>query len=367
MKILQIIHSLNPGGAERLVVDLSNELCRDDSNEVSVISLKNRKDRNENFYEHELSPQIKFVGMNFGDGAKLNYLVRLSRVIKEINPDVVHVHCQIHYIVLAFFLNSKCRFVYTLHNRADILLSGVRKNIAQLFSRFRRFNIVSISDSNRNSLQEYSGIKNDDLIYNGRAVPEKTVHYDVTKEYIESLKVYDDVIFLVIAKCSKQKNLALLIDSINTLAIEGTHIKLLVIGDNYENTEMGRELISASGPSIHFLGTRNNVADYFHLCDAFCLSSIFEGMPITLLEAFACGCTPISTPVSGSIDIIDDNVTGFLSPDFSTDSYVKTLRRFLNSKGTIDKSELKSIFNKNYSIRKCAQSYLSLYKQNNNN
>ncbi|MGQ7853134.1 glycosyltransferase [Pedobacter sp. WC2501] len=364
MKILQLIHSLNPGGAERLVVDLSNELSANDANHVTVISLKNRSERNEDFYEHELSNRVRLIKMNYGDGAKFSYLLKLSQKINELKPDVVHVHCQIHYIFLAFILNRKCRFVYTLHNRADILLNGVRKTIAQLFSKSNRLKIVTISDSNRTSLHEFSGITNDVLIYNGRAVPVKTPQYEETKIEIDTLKANaDDLILLVIAKCSKQKNLKLLIDSINALTARDYHLKLLVIGDNYQSTDMGRELIALAGPSVHFLGTKNNVADYFNLCDAFCLSSIFEGMPITLLEAFACGCTPISTPVSGSVDIINDGITGFISPDFALDSYVKTIERYIQFKDQVNKGKLKDVFNKNYSIEKCALEYHSLFNK----
>jgi glycosyltransferase involved in cell wall biosynthesis len=55
-------------------------------------------------------------------------------------------------------------------------------------------------------------------------------------------------------------------------------------------------------------------------------------MPITLIEAFACGCTSLSTPVSGAIDIITHGITGFLALDFSEKEYTETLRYFLKVK-----------------------------------
>jgi hypothetical protein len=84
MKIVQIIHSLNPGGAERLVVDLSNELSCFKDNKVFLISLKNRVCRNENFYQSELSKEVEYIPMNFEDGFKLSYLFRLSKTMKHV-------------------------------------------------------------------------------------------------------------------------------------------------------------------------------------------------------------------------------------------------------------------------------------------
>lgn len=51
--------------------------------------------------------------------------------------------------------------------------------------------------------------------------------------------------------------------------------------------------------------------------DIFCLSSNFEGMPITLLEASLAGLPAVSTPVCGAVDLIKDGVNGFLSKSHS--------------------------------------------------
>ena len=57
---------------------------------------------------------------------------------------------------------------------------------------------------------------------------------------------------------------------------------------------------------IFFLGLKKNVGDYLNNSHAFILSSLNEAMPISLIEALACRCIPLSTPVSGSVDIIQN-------------------------------------------------------------
>ena len=75
----------------------------------------------------------------------------------------------------------------------------------------------------------------------------------------------------------------------------------------------------------------------------------------------ACKCIPISTPVSGVIDLIEDGKTGFISNDFTEESYIKTLVRFVENYKKIDKELLYELYKENYSIEKCSISYLKVF------
>ena len=65
--------------------------------------------------------------------------------------------------------------------------------------------------------------------------------------------------------------------------------------------------------NIYFMGSVPNVQDYMKTCDFLCMSSKYEGMPITLLEAMANGLIPIVTPVEGILDLITDNINGIIA------------------------------------------------------
>ena len=86
-------------------------------------------------------------------------------------------------------------------------------------------------------------------------------------------------------------------------------------------------------------------------------------MPITLIEALACGCIPLSTPVSGSVDIIQNGKNGFLSKDFSVDSYITMLKDFFKNHENIDKKVLEVYFENNLSMKKCAEKYYEFFKK----
>lgn len=84
-------------------------------------------------------------------------------------------------------------------------------------------------------------------------------------------------------------------------------------------------------------------------------------MPITLIEAMACKCIPVSTPVSGIVDIINDGENGFVASDFSVENYKLLIRRFLKERNQISGDNLYRTFESRFSIQKCAHDYNSLF------
>jgi glycosyltransferase involved in cell wall biosynthesis len=186
-------------------------------------------------------------------------------------------------------------------------------------------------------------------------------YQEVTNE-IDTYKLNkSDLVFIHVARYHEQKNQQLLIDVFNRLANEVIGYSLLIIGD-WLFCEDARELAKTANEHIHFLGTKKNVSDYLFLSDAFCLTSIYEGLPISLLEALSCGCTPICTPVGGIKDSIQNGITGFLSDNVSEESYYNAIKRFMNQQDTIKKEDLIKYFEDNYSIEQAAQKHINLYK-----
>jgi glycosyltransferase involved in cell wall biosynthesis len=130
------------------------------------------------------------------------------------------------------------------------------------------------------------------------------------------------------------------------------------MGDGFEKAP---ELIALAGDHIHFLGLKSNVNDYLYASDGFCLSSVYEGMPISLIEAFACGCIPVCTPVGGIINTIEQGVTGFLSLTVSESDYLDALRKFIKFGSSINKELLVKYYHENLSIEQCALKYMNMY------
>ena len=116
-------------------------------------------------------------------------------------------------------------------------------------------------------------------------------------------------------------------------------------------------------PQIHIIGERNNVGDYMSLADYFVLSSDFEGLPLTLLEAMSIGITPISTPAGGVVDVIKDGVNGYITKGFDDDEFYKKIKTVIETKGVISPNVIRCDYIENYSMQTCAEKYYFVYRQ----
>lgn len=359
MRIIECIHALEPGGAQRLLVDLSNELGNTD--EVIVLTLKNRSELKEDFYLKQISRKVRFLSLNLSDGFHPLYPIRIYNMIKRLHPDVVHIHCIVQYFLLAILFYRKCCYVQTLHSEAEFGVVRYLHNIWKWLLKSGMLHVVTISPTNRESFRKYFHLTCDTLIYNGRKQPERSKCFETVATYAESLKKYpDDTFLLSVARSAPPKNIGMLISAVNKLAEKGEHLQLLLIGD-YESDELGRQWMSSAGPAVHLIGVVENVADWFCLCDAFCLSSLYEGMPITLIEALCCRCVPVCTPCSGVVDVIEDGRTGFISRSFSEEDYTEAIIRFLRNRDLIDQEALYEIYMSRFSIESCASRYKQLF------
>lgn len=366
MKILQVLFSLASGGAERFAVDLSNELSK--TNDVTLLTLKNDKvdEANRNFYKFDLSERVNYVNLGLGDGAKPIYLWKIYKIIKEIAPDVVHMNGSNmdKYCYLAcLLLGDRMTFVQTIHN--DLYHGYVSRfdHFAyHTLARCGKLRWAALSDTNFHQLKKEYPKAMSCCIYNGRAPIVPTPKFqDVSKEILALKKDENTKVILHVARCTPQKNQQLLINSMNLLRKEGVNAILLIIGAFYDS-EYGKELKKLAGEGIYFLGTRQNVSDYMLNSDVFALSSKFEGMPITLLEAMLSGTPMVSTPVTGAVDVIDGK-NGIISNDFSLESYVEALKEMIRHYPHFKEGAIKGKENSPYTIKYCAEQYIHFYVQ----
>jgi glycosyltransferase involved in cell wall biosynthesis len=117
--------------------------------------------------------------------------------------------------------------------------------------------------------------------------------------------------------------------------------------------------------NIHFMGVVKNetIGDYLSAADAFCLSSVIEGMPRSLIEVYACGCTPNCTPVGRMVNTIQHGVSRFLSKTDSGRDYRHAVEAFIKQRKSINKNKLVRDYEENFTIENCAEKYAAIYKK----
>lgn len=361
-RIIHIIGNLARGGAERFVVDLCNEMARKPEHEITLVSLcGNQK---ENSFLEEIDERVNYVSFEKKSGFSWTVLMKLTAWLKVQSPDIVHSHQNSsEYLLLYRMARNETIFFHTIHNLAEAECPGwMLKMFRKVFYKSNKVIPVTISADCSRSYREYYRLRNDVLVENARPP------VLITAERDELLKQYkgdeDGFLIVHIGRISPEKNQKLLIEVVQKL--NGTMpvpCRLLLIGEVKELRLYQSLKKQANGdPYIEFLGGKKNVGDYLSIADAFCLSSTWEGMPISLIEAMSLGCIPVCTPIGGMKEMIRTGITGFLSREVSTTAYYEALKQALYTpdKETI-KENLKKDYEQKYTIGISAGKHLKVY------
>lgn len=364
MKILHIIPSLHGGGAEKFAIDLCNELSIE--NEVIVCSLYNITD--DMFMAKKLDNNVKLITLNKKLGIDISIFFKILRLLKNEKVDIVNTHLNALFYSILPIIFTRTKFFHTVHNLAQNETRKTYRLVYKIFFKFFNVTPIAISKKVLKSIQEEYGNIINVLIENGVKKPKISNNFDTVKEMVNTYKVNDNTkVFLSIGRIAPQKNQKMLVDVFNRLIANGENILLLIIGDASDRSTklLKEELLSLAKDRVHFLGLQENVADFLACSDAFCLSSLYEGLPITLLESLAMGVVPICTPAGGIVDVLSSE-TGIVSEDFSEEAYLTVIQRYLDL-SSLERDELsknaKALFEHKYDISRTSRSYLMAYEK----
>lgn len=370
MIILQIIPNLSGGGAERFCVDLCNNLV--ENHNVNLLTLY--APRKEDIFRQELSPNIATYSLGKEKGFDLNVFKRLYKAIKEINPDIIHTHLRSYnYLIPLLPLFKDIPIIHTVHNDAFKECSSPLIRFFRKWS-FKRMQVKPVTISRESSTSFEKAYPNITYtkINNGRSTPLKSPEFFNIKEEVEGYKQSGKVkVFTTIGRLIPQKNQLMLVEAFNKLVYDNNAKSiLLIIGgarDTIRSHEIQDKLRGAENEHshIHLIKETPYVTDYLYHSDYFCLSSAFEGMPITLIEALATGCVPVCTPVGGIPEMLDELHTSLVSKSVDMNSYYQTLKVVYNldrNETEIIKRNACELFEMKYSIKSCVANYLHLYQ-----
>lgn len=361
MRIVEIIPQLSSGGAERFVVDLCNALVKE--HEVVLIVL-HRLDK-VGFFVSELDPKVKLVSMNKRKGMDFALFFRLFMKVRELRPDIVHTHLRgLVYSLLLYAFPTKVQFVHTVHNDAEKEAGTGFSLWIRRWAFKKRVLPVTISEESQGSFLSFYGI-GATMIYNGRpSYQSRGMGMDDGSFIGFKARGSSVPILLNVARVEEQKNQIALAVAIAELNNEGHGVELGIMG-HLGNGRIVDEIKNLPTSHVHLLGARSNPRDYMIAADAFCLSSLYEGMPITLIECFSVGAIPICTPVGGIKNMIEDGVNGLLAKGTSVTDLKNVILRFLEM-GEEEKRRMKEhskVSFARYDMKTCAANYERLMIQ----
>jgi len=327
LRVLQVLPELGTGGAERVVVGLVRHLDPQQF-ETAVLSLYPAS--NEPFERElaELGARVYYLAKRRGFNWRL--FGQVQRVFSEFRPDVVHNHLYLLYAVLPACLRHHVRVrVHTIHSLAQKEAESWRRPLHSLAFRHLGVVPVSICQYVRDSVRQTYGEIGSPVIINGIDTSKYQLSEHNRLRWREHSGLQpDNLVFVHVARFSAVKNHRLLINAFTLVARQHAGAVLLLVGEGPLREEM-MALAARLGlqPRIRFLGLRTDVHEILNASDVFVLSSDWEGLPMSVLEAMAAAKPVVATAVGGVRELVADGENGLLVPPGDCEALAAAMSR----------------------------------------
>lgn len=359
MNILHIHPSLAGGGIESMICGLANTMAEREN--VSVCSIFEPKESD--VFWKKLSPKVKRVSLGKRTpGFSVGVVYKILRLIEKGRYEVVNLHGFFYYYALTVLvLHHRVKFFYTIHSDAKMENSSWDRRFfpfKKFFFRKGWVHPITISDASKESFERLYQCGSQ-LIYNGVPRPQSGTT-DLVSRFRPSAKTK---LFIHAGRIDTPKNQVVLCKVFKRLIDEGEDVVLLIAGSK-QKQGIYDQMEPYFCDRIRYLGERSDIPQLMAQCDAMCLPSIWEGLPVTLLEALSVGCIPICSPVGGIPNVVEQGKNGLLSNGPSEEDYYQTMKSFLSlaSESVVEMKEACICSFTPYDIAHTAASYLETYK-----
>ncbi|WP_018590336.1 glycosyltransferase [Terrisporobacter glycolicus] len=310
-KILFFIPNLMHGGAEKVLVNLVNNLDRD-KYDITLHSLFD-VGINKQFLKKDIKYKYTFKNLFKGSTAIFKIFTPkflYKHIVKEEYDIVIsYLEGPTSRIISGCPYNSKkiC-WIHTQFIDQENMIRGFR-NKKEAINHYNEFNkIISVSLMVKNSFIELSQINDDkvDILYNTNETDEIL---EKSQEMVEDISIDNEILNIIsVGKLTNVKGFDRLLNTHKKLINEGLFHKIYILGIG-EDREKIKKYIQEYNltDTFHLLGYKDNPYKYVSKCDLYVCSSYREGFSTAVTESLIVGTPVISTLCSGAQELLGYN------------------------------------------------------------
>lgn len=349
--ILYIARAPIHGGTENVVLQLC-EIFQPIVNKVVVCAGKG-------FNQEPLKKMgIKFYEIpDLENKNPLNILkisAKLKHIVKTENITVIHTHHRMAaFYVTLLQLYKKCIFINTSHNTFYNKVKLTR------FA-YKHAYLIACGEMVKKNLVDEFGLRNVTVIHNAvKPFKGQVIEEPILKES------HDQGYFLVgnVGRLTKQKGFKYFIESMPFVLKHHPKTKFVIIGSGELEDSLKKEAQDLGvSDDIIWLGYRKDVQNLMSQLDLIVLSSLWEGLPLTPIEAFSVGVPVIGTAVDGTIEEIENGTNGYLVKSENKKELAELIQKYIDNPNKKKMSvKAKNIYIREYSIEKFQNNILDYY------
>lgn len=364
MNILLVITGLGIGGAEKQVCDLADKFFQL-GYQVKLVSLS------PSFSEQTLpkSNQIEIIYLNMLKTPieLIKAYLKLRKLIKSFNPDVVHshmFHANLMTRIVRLFTKIN-RLICTAHNTNEG--GSLRMNLYR-FTNFLSDLNTNVSQEAVEAFIEKKAVKKNQMVAMGNGIDTSLFKKDDSMkiDIQPSLKLNkNDYVFLAVGRLTAQKDYPNLLRAFSIVNKQKPHTCLLIAGIGELEQEL-KQYVNQLGISekVSFLGLRRDIHKLMNLADTYVMSSHFEGFGLVIAEAMSTEKVVISTDCGGTREVIGGN--GLLVPIRDSEALANAMLQSMaltaEERSILGKKARQHIVD-NYSLDAVVNKWLKLYQE----
>ena len=319
--VILITNTLGNGGAQRVQVELINQWVRDG---VRVLVLQTEK---RDQYNYLVDDRVEIINIVTSNNRLLRYWLELKQIYKLMNQ--YQKATVVAFVIHSIFLVSICslftrnRIIFSERNDPDRWpKSGIRR-----FLRDLSFNAAD------HCVFQSEGAKKH---FNRKIQSKASIIPNPINPKLPSINYGKrDNVVITASRLEKQKNLPMLIRAFSKFSRSFPNYTLEVYGRGEDANELQLLIQELSmGDKIFLKGYSHDIYAEMNRCSIFALSSDFEGVSNSMLEAMAMGlpCVVTDCPPGGAREIINSGINGILVPVGDVDAMSESFCRIASDK-----------------------------------
>ncbi|MEQ9399195.1 MAG: glycosyltransferase family 4 protein [Longimicrobiales bacterium] len=359
--IAQMLESGGPGGAETVLLQLSDELMRRGHRVVPIRYRDGETWLDGQLRERELEPLYLPLKRAVDPAA-------VSALRGHLHTRGVHV-VHSHEFTMAVYgaaatRRMSLRHVVTMHGN-QTMTDAWRRRMALRWAFRQSHAVAAVSRATRTVLESRLGSRAGRILTIPNGIPSRPG--DARGPTAEFGIRPDEVVVLAVGNLVPRKGHILLLQSLAILEEQGLSVPWRVIiagrGEERERLEaFARE--AGIADRVHLPGHRDDVPDLQAAAHILCMPSLWEGLPLAVLEGMHAGNCVVASDSSGIPEAIDDGRNGLLVPPGEVEPLAGALRRVLEDRDLRERLAREGLetARTRFSVAAMADRYEKLYR-----
>jgi glycosyltransferase involved in cell wall biosynthesis len=322
--VLTLFPSAAGGGAERIVLD-QIRFCESARYDYSAVALRKGK-LHRQFATHACY-SCAHAGTTFNPLA----LAKVNRLIRAREINLLHTQLQEadFYGFLLKRLNPQLVWISTRQNADDFrtrwFWRTLNANITKSTNR-----VIAVSAAVSGFVAEHERIPLEKLVVIHNAIDLGRFATLPSREAARAPLGLspEDFVVGIVGRLSPQKGHTYLLQAAARLAADVPRLRLLIVGEGQLRGRLERQARDLGiAERISFAGFRSDMPNLYPAMDLLAMPSLFEGLPLTLLEALCCGLVAVGARAPGIVDVIGDGNKGLLVDVGDVEGLAEAIRR----------------------------------------